>query len=597
MRSLLKEYFGYDEFRPLQEEIIQAIMQKNDALVLMPTGGGKSLCYQLPALMFEGMTLVVSPLVALMKDQVDALNANGIEAAFLNSTLVPSQQRIVEQRALAGEYKLLYIAPERLASVGFEMLLRSMAIELIAIDEAHCISEWGHDFRPEYRNLKSLRRWFPQVPVVALTATATQRVRDDILRELKMEQAKTYLSSFNRPNLFYTIRPKYKAVDSLIALLKQHVNESVIVYCFSRNDTESIAEALRDAGLRAQAYHAGLEKKKREHVQEKFIRDEVPIIVATIAFGMGIDKPDVRLVVHMDFPKTIESYYQETGRAGRDGLPSECVLFFSLADKRKQDFFIQQIEDTEEQALAKRKLSQVIDYCQSSFCRRAILLAYFGEEITEVTCTACDNCSKTPTVKEDATDIAQKILSTVLRTGESFGGAYIADVVHGSKRKQILDNRHDQLSVHGLCRDRSTNELRVRIDQLLAEGYLQKTTGDYPVMFVSQKGKDALKNRTSIVLPEFESSPEISVSEQVTRVKPLPKTDYDGELFEVLRALRKQLADEQGVPPFVVFGNKTLQDMCRKKPRSLEAMSRIFGVGAKKLEQYGDVFLEAINSR
>ncbi len=588
MHGILKEYFGYDHFRPLQQDIIQTVLDRKDALVLMPTGGGKSLCYQLPALMLEGLTLVVSPLIALMKDQVDSLEANGISAAFLNSTLNTQQRRSVEERVLSGECKLLYIAPERLAMVDFRSFLVALPVQLIAIDEAHCISEWGHDFRPEYRNLKSLRTWFPNVPVIALTATATQRVRDDILRELKMGNAQTFLSSFNRPNLHYSVRPKYKAIDALVALLKQHKDESVIIYCFSRKDTETIADELNDAGLSAQAYHAGLEKKKRQSVQEKFIRDEVSIIVATIAFGMGIDKPDVRLVVHMDFPKTIESYYQETGRAGRDGLPSECVMFFSLADKRKQDFFINQIDDVDERALAIRKCAQVIDYCQSNVCRRAILLTYFGEEIASATCEACDNCSKTPSIKQNATDIAQKILSTVLRTGEFFGSAYITDVMRGSKRKQIVDNKHDRLSVHGIARECSSEELRTRIDQLLAEGLLEKTHGDYPTLVVSTRGKEALRNRSTIQLDE------LSMMQALPR--PSRKNAYveNSPLFEELRTLRKRLADEQGVPPFVVFGNKTLQDMCTKMPKSEDDMAKIFGVGAKKLEQYGAIFLEAI---
>ncbi len=590
MHSLLKKYFGYDEFRPLQEEIIQTVLDGKDALVLMPTGGGKSLCFQLPALKLEGITLVVSPLVALMKDQVDSLVANGIPAAFLNSTLNAEQRRTVEAQIRSGELKLLYIAPERLAMIEFQAMLSALPVQLIAIDEAHCISEWGHDFRPEYRNLKLLRRKFPRVPVIALTATATERVREDILRELSMQTAQTFLSSFNRPNLSYSVRPKYKAVDALVQLLKQHRNESIIIYCFSRNDTESLVKDLKKAGMWAAAYHAGLPKEERKRVQEKFIRDETLIIVATIAFGMGIDKPDVRLVVHMDFPKTIESYYQETGRAGRDGLPSECVLFFSLADKRKQDFFINQIENETEKALAKHKCNRVIEYCQLHDCRRLFLLSYFGESTSDVVCGACDNCSKEPVVTQDATEIAQKILSTVLKTGEFFGSAYVCDVMRGSKRKQILDNKHDKLSVHGIASDKSTEELRTRVDQLLYEGYLQKTTGEYPTMIVSQKGKEALRDRLAIQLGEIATTAKAPPRSR----KEDEEVDYDKPLFEELRVLRKRLADEMEVPPFVVFGNKTLQDMAKKFPKTESDMMHIFGIGATKMEQYGEVFLKAI---
>ncbi|MFH1611156.1 MAG: RecQ family ATP-dependent DNA helicase, partial [Patescibacteria group bacterium] len=402
MLKLLKTHFGYDSFRPLQKEIIDTIISGQDSLVLMPTGGGKSLCFQLPALTLPGITLVISPLIALMKDQVDTLCANGISAAFLNSSLTIKEQASIMQRASSGELKILYLAPERLETYGFSDFLETINVKLLAIDEAHCISEWGHDFRPDYRNLRSLREKFSNVPVIALTATATLAVREDILHQLGMEKAKTFISSFNRENLHYSVRPKYNAFAQLVELLQSFKNKAVIVYCFSRKNTEEIAQNLIDAGLPAVPYHAGLPKKTRIETQEKFIRDEVPIIVATIAFGMGIDKPDVRLVVHMDLPKTIESYYQETGRAGRDGLPSKCVLFYSYADRRKQEYFINQINNPKEQALALSKLDNVIDYCQDNTCRRAYLLNYFGEDWKKTTCDACDNCVELPSETFDA---------------------------------------------------------------------------------------------------------------------------------------------------------------------------------------------------
>ncbi|TAK03312.1 ATP-dependent DNA helicase RecQ [Patescibacteria group bacterium] len=485
MRELLKTHFGYDAFRPLQEEIIDTVLKKQDVLVLMPTGGGKSLCFQLPALKFPGITLVVSPLIALMKDQVDALTANGISAACLNSTLDGDVSDDVEARALSGELKLLYVAPERLAQPAFQVFLSHLNVSLIAIDEAHCISEWGHDFRPDYRNMKELRRVFPGVPVIALTATATPRVKEDILKELRMEDASVFLSSFNRPNLRYAVRPKRNAVGQLVGLLESYKEKPVIVYCFSRKNTEEVAEQLCRAGFQALPYHAGLNRDVRAQTQDKFIRDEVPVIVATIAFGMGIDKPDVRLVVHMDLPKTIESYYQETGRAGRDGLPSECVLFYTYGDKRKQDYFINMMENGPEKALAIQKLAQVISYCETRTCRRKFLLEYFGERGESATCDSCDVCVPPP--------------------------------------KQAID---------------------------------------------------------AVVAPS--KSPE-----------GLP---FEADLFQILRRERKTLADAQNVPPFVIFGDRTLQEMAYYLPQTLGALAQVFGVGSRKLAQYGETFLGHIQT-
>jgi len=590
MLDLLKTHFGYDAFRPLQKDIIDTIVSGKDTLVLMPTGGGKSLCYQLPALALPGMTLVVSPLIALMKDQVDALCANGISAAFINSSLTPSEREAVMERARSAELKILYIAPERVDSYGFSDLLDSIEISLLAIDEAHCISQWGHDFRPDYRNLGMLRRKLVGTPVVALTATATPRVRKDILEQLIMPRAEVFVSSFNRENLFYSVRPKYNAMSQLVELLQAHEGESTIIYCFSRKNTEEIAQALTRAGLPAEAYHAGLPKRQRMQVQEEFIRDETPIIVATIAFGMGIDKPDVRLVVHMDLPKTIEGYYQETGRAGRDSLPSECVLFYSYADKRKQEYFINQLGDRQEHALATRKLEDVIVYCQSDVCRRFILLAYFGEIDAATSCEACDNCTEPASEPVEATEISQKILSAVLRTGERFGAAHVCDVLRGSRKKRILELRHDDLSVHGIARDVSAGALREYTHALKKCGYLQQSEGEYPTLQVSSKGKQALVNKEEIMLPVA------PVEEKKKARKRRSGTDlaYDTELFEKLRALRKEIADEQNVPPFVIFGDKTLYEMAFYFPSNLEAFSGLFGVGRKKLEAFGEAFLACI---
>ncbi len=591
MLDVLKTHFGYDTFRPLQKEIIDTVLAGNNSLVLMPTGGGKSLCYQLPALALPGLTLVVSPLIALMKDQVDALRANGISAAFLNSSLTSKEQDRVMEWAREGDLKLLYVAPERIESFGFSDFLDSIEVSLLAIDEAHCISQWGHDFRPDYRNLDKLRRKLHGVPVIALTATATVPVRKDILGQLMMPKAQVFTSSFNRENLHYSVRPKFNGVAQLVELLEGHKGEPAIVYCFSRKNTEEIAKALCGAGLPAVAYHAGLDKRERMRAQEAFIRDKTPIIVATIAFGMGIDKPDVRLVVHMDLPKTIEGYYQETGRAGRDGLPSDCVLLYSYGDKRKQDFFIQQITDTQEHALATRKLEDVILYCQSDVCRRFILLTYFGETDAQVSCEACDNCTEPDTEPVDATEISQKILSAILRTGERFGAAHVCDVLRGSRKKRVLELRHDELSVHGIASKIPAGALRAYTYALTKAGYLAQSEGEYPTLAVTTMGKQALVGKDMIFLPVEE----VVAQKRIAKAR-RSKTDldYDVELFEHLRVLRKQIADEQDVPPFVIFGDRTLFEMAYYIPSTLETLGQLFGVGAKKLEAFGERFLGGI---
>ena len=458
MHTLLKTYFGYDSFRPLQEDIISHILAKKEALVIMATGGGKSLCYQLPALKFKGLTLVISPLIALMKDQVDGLNANGIAAEFINSSLSYEAIREIQTRLKKGHIKILYVAPERLAIPEFQDFLGTLKVDLIAIDEAHCISEWGHDFRPEYRNLKSLRKNFPNVPLIALTATATSKVRTDILEQLQLGDARVFLSSFNRSNLNYQVRPKKDARNELKALLKKYAGESVIIYCFSRKSTEELAAALREENFRALPYHAGLDVEKRRKTQEKFINDEVSIIVATVAFGMGIDKPNVRLVVHYDLPKSVEGYYQETGRAGRDGLPSECVLFYSYGDKIKHHFFINQIEDPAQRQAVAEKLARIIEYAEMQSCRRAYLLEYFGENpdilLGGRNCSSCDHCL-TPREEFDATDITQKILSTVIRTEERFGLSYVIDILRGHETKKVQERQHGRLPVFGIAKSKN----------------------------------------------------------------------------------------------------------------------------------------------
>ena len=584
--SVLKSQFGYDAFLPLQEEVIGSVLARNDTLVLMPTGSGKSLCYQLPALCFQGLTLVVSPLIALMKDQVDALKANGIAAEFVNSSLSHEEIARIHTRALTGRLKVLYLAPERLALPAFRGFLHSLDISLIAIDEAHCISEWGHDFRPDYRNLDALRQDHPGVPVIALTATATERVRRDIVEQLDLRQARTFVASFNRPNLAYQVRPKRDAFDALVSLLRAREDEAAIIYCFSRKDTENLAADLAASGFTAVPYHAGLDNSVRKATQEKFIRDEVPVIVATIAFGMGIDKPDVRLVVHYDMPKSVEGYYQETGRAGRDGLPSDCVLFYSYGDKAKQDYFVEQIEDDAERKHAQQKLAQMVALCETHSCRRGFLLEYFGERWQAESCGACDVCLR-PKEEFDATEIAQKVLSAIIRTGERFGAKHVCDVLVGANTKKIRELGHDRLTVYGIVRDYTSDELRDVVDLLVERGLLVREP-EYRTLAVNHAGRSFLRGRESLKLPKPAHVEESAPSREREHL------DYDAALFEQLRRLRKTLADRNGVPPYMVFGDRSLQEMAYYAPQSRESLARVNGVGAAKLEQFADAFLAEI---
>ena len=595
--AILKARFGYDSFRALQEEIIGNVLGRRDSLALMPTGGGKSLCYQLPALIFDGITLVISPLIALMKDQVDALNANGIAARCINSSLSASEIEHVQAQVRRGLVKILYVAPERLALPAFRRFLHSLDLSLIAIDEAHCISEWGHEFRPDYRNLRQLRQDFPAVPVIALTATATERVREDIIGQLDLQKGRVFLSSFNRANLSYSVQPKASSWGQLMSLLEQRRSQSTIIYCFSRQETEDLAKDLNARGLSARPYHAGLDLEVRRRTQEDFIRDRVPIIVATIAFGMGIDKPDIRLVVHYSLPRSLEGYYQETGRAGRDGLPSECVLFYSYADKARQDYFINQMEDAVEQRNARQKLARMVEFAQVPSCRRRLILEYFGEQWPEENCGGCDVCLESRE-EFDATEIAQKILSAVVRTGERFGASHIIQVLSGSREKRILELGHDRLSVYGIAKDVGRPELREIIGQLQARRLLVRSEGNYPTLAVTDGGRQLLQGRGSVTLPRPRTAytgyapgngPNLGGS-------PAAPMEYDEVLFEELRALRRRLANVRDGPAFVIFGDVSLSHMAAAFPRSMEEFSRIHGVGDVKLEQYGPEFLEVIRS-
>ena len=591
--ELLKTHFGYDDFLPLQEDIVGSVMSGRDTFALMPTGGGKSLCYQLPALALPGLTLVVSPLIALMKDQVDALVANGVPGGLINSSQTSAELSQVVRRIRTGDVKLLYVAPERVIEPRFADFLETLDVSLIAIDEAHCVSEWGHDFRPAYRQLAELRQSFPEAPVVALTATATERVRADILSQLGLRDPRTFISSFNRPNLTYSILPKDRDLSGLFPLLERYRGDPAIIYCGSRRRTEEITEALQERGFDAEAYHAGLDSEVRRVTQERFVRDQTSIIVATIAFGMGINKPDVRLVVHHDLPKSLESYYQETGRAGRDGLPAECVLFYSYGDRSRQEFFINQIEAGEERDRARERLEQVISLCNLKSCRRRFVLRYLGEDWTEENCGACDNCVE-PGEQYDATEITQKVLSAVVRTGERFGAAHVMAVLRGSRGERILTQGHDRLSVHGIASEYTLSALRDLIEDLKREGMLLVSEGEFPTLSVTQRGRDFLRNREVLTLQRPKSLK--AARDFKSRDTQRTAAPYDQGLYDELASLRRDIADSRGLPAFMIFGNRALQDMARRVPRTTAQFAQVSGVGRAKLEDLGTQFLERINA-
>ncbi len=598
-KETLKTYFGYSDFNPMQESIINDVLVDRDVFVLMPTGSGKSLCYQLPAIMKEGITVVVSPLIALMKDQVDSLKSNGIGASFINSSLAASEIEDVKIRLLENKDKMLYVAPERFASYDFLDFLKMLKISLFAIDEAHCISEWGHDFRPEYRKLKTLKKMFPHVPIIALTATAIPDVQDDIIQNLKLSNPKVYKASFNRPNLFYYVKPKEDAYEQIADYIRKHPKDSGIIYCQSRNAVENMVKKLEEDGFLALPYHAGLSKDTRTENQEMFIKDDVEIIVATIAFGMGINKPNVRYVIHYDLPKNMESYYQETGRAGRDRLDSDCILFFSYGDKKKIEVLIEKSINPQKKAAAYKKLGEMIRFCESLQCRRKFLLGYFGEQ-NNGSCLKCDTCL-TPKETFDATEIAKKAIICIKETNQRFGMNYIISVLAGTgkgKNGNMRPSRafnfgHDKLSSYGKGAEYSQRQWQIFIRELVQFGFIDVAGDKYPVLKLNQKSIDVLSGKISVELTKpKEQIKEIKLMSQDI-IKDAPQF-LDSKLFEILRLLRKEIADSEKVPPYIIFPDFALKEMATCFPQSTESFSKIKGVGSIKLERYGSKFLEKI---
>ncbi len=585
----LKHFFGHDSFRPGQKKIIEAALRNQDLLTIMPTGGGKSLCFQLPALLKDGITIVVSPLIALMQDQVDSLQDNGINATYLNSTIDYEERRSRQIAILKNQVKLLYVAPERLLNERFSLFLEQVAtqvgISTIAIDEAHCVSEWGHDFRPEYSKLKILRQRYPQIPLQALTATATKRVQQDIIQQLNLRSPDIHVASFDRPNLHYEVQPKDRNIYQRLLRTIRSESGAGIVYCLSRRRVEEVATKLKHDGIDALPYHAGLSDKERSSNQTSFLRDDIQVIVATIAFGMGIDKPDVRFVFHYDLPRSLESFYQESGRAGRDGELSKSILFFSLGDRKKIEFLIEQKSAQNEQKIALQQLRQVINYAEGNDCRRTIILRYFGERYPG-NCGKCDNCLN-PKPIEDWTIEAQKFLSCVARCEEKFGVNHIVDVLIGSRKQKIYQYGHHLLSTYGIGKGRTADEWRMLGRSLVHQGLVGQTTDGYSVLKLNKRSWEVFRGQLAVKIA-------IDKHQTTTTATYNPRKEEAELLFEKLRKLRKQIGDRNSLAPYMIFADSSLKLMAQLRPKTLTDFANLSGVNEYKAQQYGDSFISAI---